>query len=390
MTAKSRRMSIGLSAFLAVILVSLPYLGCDRQESRKVPVTAPATSETEIQIGAVLPLTGSAARYGKWIQEGLELARHEVNKAGGINGRPLQIVYEDDEAKPALAASATQKLIDINGVPVIFGSWASSCVLAQAPIAERSRVVLMAEAISPKIRQAGDYVFRIQPDARFYLAELVPFVYQKLGAHTACILYINNDFGVDQARVFQSRFEQLGGQILSREAYLPDRRDFRAQLTKIRSNSPSVVFVPGYAEVGTILKQAKELGISARFVGSVPTENPDLLNVARDAAEGIVYPSHFDPDSQGVLARKFQEAYEARYGRPAEGFAALAYDGLMIISEGLRKCGGNSQCLRDFLYTVKDRPGVTGPTSFDSQGDVIKTVLIKTVSGGRFRAYPPE
>jgi branched-chain amino acid transport system substrate-binding protein len=343
--------------------------------------------EKTLRIGAVLPLTGSSARYGKWISEGLDIAVEQVNAAGGINGNRLEIIYEDDQALPAPATSAMQKLVDVDKVPCVFGSWASSSVLAQAPIAEQSKTVLMAEAISPQIRDAGDYVFRIQPDARYYLKELVPFVFQQLNMQSAAILYVNNDFGVDQAEVFKTGFAQLGGKIVATESYLPNATDFRTQLTKVISAKPQVLFLPGYAEVGTILKQAKELGLSCQFVGSVPTENPDLINVAGLAAEGIIYPSHFDPDSPDPAIQAFQTTYKAKYGHAAEGFAALAYDGLMIIASGLKPCGANSTCLKDYLYSVKDYKGVTGTTSFDEKGDVVKPIIIKVVREGRFQVY---
>lgn len=370
---------IGIAAALGVVLIVV-FWSVNRP-------TDLLLGRTAIRMGAVLPLTGSSARYGKWIQEGLQLAVDHINRDGAINGRPLEIMYEDDQAQATYAASAMQKLVTVDRVPVVFGSWASSSVLAQAPIAERSRTVLMAEAISPQIREAGDFVFRIQPDARFYLRALVPFVFETLQARTASILYINNDFGVDQAAVFKAEFERLGGRVLSQESYLSNTTDFRAQLTKIRAKGPDVLFLPGYAEVGTVLRQAQELGLRCRFVGSVPTENPDLISVAGPAAEGIVYPSHFDPDASDPAVRAFQGDYASRYGRQAEGFAALAYDGLMIIASGLRQCGSGAVCLRDYLYSVRDHPGVTGTTSFDEKGDVIKPIIIKTVRDGRFAPY---
>ncbi len=338
-------------------------------------------------VGVVLPLTGASARYGKWIQEGLDLAADQINQSGGVKGQPLSLIYEDDQAQPASAVSAMQKLVTVNKVPCVFGSWASSSALAQAPVAERTKTVLMAEAISPKLRDAGDYVFRIQPDAHFYIKALVPFVRNDLHAATVGILYINNDFGVDQADVFRAEFEALGGKVLTQEGYAPNATDFRTQLTKLSGEKPDVIFLPGYAEVGTILKQARELGLTSRFVGSVPTENPALITVAGPAAEGIIYPSHFDPDSTDPATQAFQKAYAAKYGRPAEGFAALAYDGLNIVGDGLKRCGSDSACLKDYLYSVHDYKGVTGATSFDDKGDVVKPIVIKTVRNGQFVLY---
>ena len=204
---------------------------------------------------------------------------------------------------------------------------------------------------------------------------------------TASTVYINNDFGVDQAAVFKAEFEKLGGRVLSQESYVPNATDFRAQLTKIAAEKPEVIFLPGYTEVGTIMKQARELGLISKFVGSVPTENPDLIKIAGAVSEGVIYPSHFDPDTTDPAVEVFQKLYSVKYGRPAEGLAALAYDGLNIIVVGLKQCGANSTCLKEYLYSVKNYAGVTGKTSFDEAGDVVKPIVIKTVREGRFEVY---
>ncbi|MCX5638853.1 MAG: ABC transporter substrate-binding protein, partial [Planctomycetota bacterium] len=234
----------------------------------------------EIKIGAILPLTGNNARYGIWIQEALELAKDDINSEGGINGKKLKIIYEDDQADPKLAANAMQKLATVDRVPVVFGSWASSSVLSQAPIAEKTHTVLMGEAISPKIRDAGDYVFRIQPDARYYIRELVPFMCNKTEVRKISIFYVNNDFGSDQAKVFETEFKEAGGQVLSVDAFEQGATDFKTELIKIQSKAPEAIFCPAYAEIAIILKQARELGMKQQFFASVPFENPDILKAA--------------------------------------------------------------------------------------------------------------
>lgn len=343
--------------------------------------------EETITIGAILPLSGPSAQYGKWIQEGLEIAKDEINENGGINGKRLEIIYEDDQALPRLAASAMQKLATADDVPVVFGSWASTSVLAQAPIANQTKTIVLAEAISPKIRDAGDYVFRIQPDARYYIRKLVPVLREQVRFRRMSILYVNNDFGADQANVFQEEFEKRGGTVLTKEGFQQGATDFRTQLTKIQSDGSEAVFIPAYSEAAYILKQARELGLTQRFVASVPFENPDILKIAGDAAEGVIYPHHFDPDSQEPVVVKFQERYEAKYGAKAEGFAALAYDGTMILAHVLRKCERDRECLKNAMYDIREFPGVTGPTTFDDHGDVVKHILLKTVRKGRFVLY---
>ena len=349
--------------------------------SKKQPETK------EIKIGAVLPLTGPAAQYGKWIQEALELGKEEINISGGINGKELEIIYEDDQANPAFAANAMRKLVNQDKVQLVFGSWASSCVLAQAPIAEQTHTVLMAEAISPKIRNAGDYVFRIQPDARYYLKKFVPFIYSNLGIRRISILYVNNDFGLDQAEVFKNEFKALGGDILSKDGFEQGATDFKTELTKVKSKNPEAIFCPAYTEIAIVLKQAKELGMHQQFLASVPFENPDILNAAGNAAEGVIYPHHFNFDSTEPLVQEYQKKYLAKYGRKSEGFAALAYDGIHIIAHVLKTCDARPAFIKDTLYKVKNFPGVTGMTTFDDHGDVLKEIIIKTVSDRRFVKY---
>ncbi|MFH1097443.1 MAG: ABC transporter substrate-binding protein [Candidatus Desantisbacteria bacterium] len=343
-----------------------------------------AKTQEKIKIGAVLPLTGKSAQYGTWIQEALELGREEINAKGGINGKLLQIIYEDSQADPKLAVTAMEKLCTVDKVPIVYGCWASSCVLAQAPIAERTHTILIGEAISPKIRDAGDYVFRMQPDARYYIHKLVPYIYKKMRIRNVSISYINNDFGVDQADVFEKEFTKLGGNVLSKDAFAQGATDFKTDLIKIKAKNPQAIFVPGYTELAIILKQAKELGMTQQFFTSVPFENPAIVEAAGGAAEGVIYPHHFDPENKYILTKSYQEAYKKKYGRYSEGFAALAYDGMRIIAYVLKKCGENPEAIKNNLYNIKNYPGVTGPTTFDDKGDVIKPIVIKTVKNGRF------
>ena len=343
--------------------------------------------DQEIKIGAILPLSGPSAQYGQWIQEALNLAKDEINASGGIKGRSLQIIYEDDQADPKIAANAMQKLTSIDKVPIVYGSWASSSLLAQAPIAEKSKTVLIGEAISPKIRDAGDYVFRMQPDARYYIRQLVPFVYNKLKIRKVSMLNVNNDFGVDQAKVFTEEFTKIGGQVLSTEVFEQGASDFKTELIKIKAKKPDAVFAPGYTELAIILKQAKELGLKQRFFASVPFENPQIIIAAGNSAEGVIYPHHFDPDAESPLTKAYQKAYIMKYGRQSEGFAALAYDGLMIVAHVLKEVGTDSEKIKNALYQIKDFPGVTGNTTFDEHGDVIKPIVIKIVKKGQFMKY---
>lgn len=368
--------TIFLTLCLVILWITLFYSLRDRNEN--------VTANNEVNIGAILPLSGNASQYGIWIREALDLALNEVNQKGGINGNDLKIVYEDDKANPKLASQAMQKLVSNNKVPIVFGSWASSSVLAQAPIANESKVVVMGEAVSPKIRDAGDFVFRIQPDGSVYLKNLIPFVVKNFSYKTALIIYVNNDFGVDLANTADTLMQSSGIKIIDKQAFAQDETNFRTQLTIAKSLNPDAIFVFAYAEAGHILKQARELGITSPFFAAATFENPNILKIAGDAAEGVIYPHHFNPESKVPIVEAYQKKYKEHYGRLSEGFAALAYDGILIVTKALKQCNNDGSCIRDYLYKMEAFVGVTGTTSFDDHGDVIKPIIIKTVKNGQF------
>lgn len=366
-----KKIWIGIAALVIIALVIVLVITQTKREPQ------------EIKIGAILPLTGSSARYGIWIQEALNLYINEINSTGGINGKMVVIIYEDDQTDPKMATLAMQKLVRVDKVPIVFGSWASSCVLAQAPIAEKTKTVIMAQAISPQIRFAGDYVFRDIPDANYSLATLVPFAVKK-GVRKAAVIYINNDYGRDQARVFKDELAKYGGKIEFEEGYNSDLTDFRTILSKVKNIQIDAIYLPGYTEVGLILRQMKELGMNIQVYSSDPFENEDILKIASDAAEGVFYPFFFDAQSGGKEVQQFIDKYKQRYGREPEGTAALAYNGIKIILDAIRKAGPNSTEIKNTLYKFKNYQSILGVVNIDSYGDMTLPVYIKTVKNGKF------
>lgn len=368
----TRRHAI-ITIFLLFVstIISVLWTACN-QEKQEV-----------IRIGAIIPLSGYAAKYGGWIKEAIELIREEVNEKGGIRGYKLEIIYEDDAADPTKAATAMSKLANIDKVPAVIGSWASSSVLAQAPIANRTKTIIMALGASPKISDAGDYVFRAAPDARLPLNKLIPYLVNQ-GNRTIVILYINNDFGKDQADVFRHAFERSGGTVPLSEGYDASSTDFRTYLIKAMEFRADGIFLAGYAEVGRILKQARELAIDTHFYSSFPFENTDVLELAGDAAEGVIYPHFFDPESNVGAMKEYQRKYFARYGRPSEGFAAEAYNGMLIIVEVMKQVGFSPEAIKEELYLLQEFPGLFGEVSFNDKGDINMPMLIKTVRSGAF------
>lgn len=358
---------------LATVLLAT---SCDGEGTRP-------DADPTIKIGVVVPLSGSNARYGKWIRDAIELYKDSVATRDPVFGRELEPIYEDDKTDPKTAAAATKRLIEGSGVPIVYGSWASSCVLAQAIIAEHMKTVLVAQAISPKIRDAGEYIFRSLPDARHSLRVLVPFA-RKQGAKRVAILYVNNDYGSDQALVFKELFEADGGTVVFNEGYEDTTSDFRPMLVKIKGLHPDALFLPGYSEVGLILKQARELAIQSAAYASDPFENPDILDVAGTAAEGTSYPFFYKPDPRNPRLRDFITRYEAKYGAAPEGTAAIAYNAIGIVIDAVRHVGTDSIRLRHYLASVGEVEGMLGPVQIDDHGDFLLPVYIKTVTDHQF------
>lgn len=341
-----------------------------------------AASSDPLRIGCITTLTGDFAAHGVAMQRGLALAVERVNERGGIDGKPVSVVCEDDRFSIRAGVAAIRKLIDVDKVPVIVTASGSSVTLALAPIAERANVVLFSSSSSADaIRHAGDYVFRNVSSDKTQGAAAAAFARRHIKADTAAILQRNDDYGIGVAAGFASAFERAGGKIVSTASYSPGAADFRDELVKIRDLAPNVVFLPGYdQDTGLILKQARELGITSIFIGSDGSYALRLLDVAGTAAEGSYY------TMVTVASRAsdhFDAAYGAKFGVEPEPYAAYAYDALLTIAQAMRQGGYSGEGIRDALYRITFN-GVTGKTQFDAFGDVGKPWNISEIKNGRF------
>ena len=327
-----------------------------------------------LKFGVLIPLTGKSARYGQFIKEGLELAQSELAKSGD----KVELIFEDDQCLPALGVTATNKLITVDKVNAIYGGFCSTVVLAEAPIAEKAKTLVMASAISPKIHNAGDYIFRMQPDASLYVKKFVSFIFEKRHLKSWAVLAHESDFGMGSRDLFVSEIEKSGGEVVFSDTYLPDTNDFRTLLSRIASKQPDGLFLPGYTETGLIMKQARELGFKGQFAGLTTFENPDVLKNSGAAIEGALFTVHFDPDSENSNVLKYQSLYNGRYGHNSEQFAVLAYEGLLALNKVFKKCKAETECAKKMLYETSF-DGVAEKFSFDSFGDPQRSIFIREV-----------
>lgn len=351
----------------------------------------PLALKESIKIGFSAPLTGDAASWGLPVKRGAEIALDKINNEGGINGRKLELIFEDDKCDSKEAVTVASKLININKVPAIIGSVCSSVVLAMAPIVEQNKAVLLASAASaPVIKEAGDYVFTIYPLDDYEAGIAAEFAYDKLGERNAAILYANNDYGKGAKDVLEHKFQEKNGAVDILEPYLVGTKDFRAQLTKIKNSNSDVLFIWGQPnEMVPILMQIKELGIKLPIITtSVDIETDDLKKAGLEIAEGVIYTIF--KTSSNANSEHLKNEHQKRFEKEPDGLTPFGYDVVLLIADALKNSGVDAARMKDYLYSVKNFPGASGNMSFDQYGTVIKDFEFKTVKNGQFVPFSPE
>lgn len=333
----------------------------------------------EIRIGVVLPLSGSAAGHGEDVLGGMSLALEELNDSGINHEFKIKLLIEDNQSTPQGSVNSLNNLIHIHKVPVIIGPLASSDMLAMAPIAEKTKTVLISPgASSPKLSDAGDYIFRNSLLAEPQGEMMAQFCFHSLHKKNVAILYINDETGRGYMGAFEKKFQMLGGKILVTDNFDKQGTDFRTQLAKIKEVKPDAIYAPSTPQtLGYILRQSRELGINATFLANYGVEGEALISIAGETAEGIYYTSI-------PIDIEFTKKYENVYGRKPTIGAPLGYDTLKLVVKAIKDNGYSSDDIKMGLNGIRDARGATGNIVFDEKGDAIKEIIIKTVKNGSF------
>lgn len=338
-----------------------------------------------ISIGVISPLTGNNAYFGVGALNGITLALEEASYH--TPNFKIGLIVEDSTGDSKNAVTAAQKLINVNNVKIIISGDGSSQFLAVVPVAEESKVILFSPiASAEKISDAGEYIFRNREKANIHGIAMAEFAIKKSFKNVST-LYVNAENGITYENSFIKRFEELGGRIKSRQSYERGTSDFRTMLLKIKEEKVDAIYFPGFVqEMAKIAREVRELNMNVVLLGSTAIEDKLYLDVT-DAAEETFYTMPaIDPRKENVAL--FIENYKKKYGKSPEYVELLAstnaYDAMKIILMIINECGENSDCIKDELYKIKDYDGVGGLTSFNEKGDVIKPIIIKTVSNGSF------
>jgi len=337
-----------------------------------------------INIGAVLSLSGSAAKYGKWTKNGIELGLKEYLRKNKLREK-INIIYEDDATKAGNAVSAVNKLIFNDKVKYIIGPITSSNVLSVTDIAERNKVILFTPCASnPAITNAGKFIFRNWPSDIYEGEIMAKYIVNELKIKKIAVVYMNNEYGIGIKDIFINSIKELGANILLVKSFKQDQKNFGSIILNLKKIKPDLIYVPGHAiEVSTFVKQCKEKNILTRFASSVAFGDPVIFNIAQNAVENTIFSSPlFEPSDS--TSQSFSNIYQKEYKEKPEVFAAHAYDAIQIILSTIIKCGLNTKCAQRSIIDIKNYPGVTGLTTFDDNGDVIKPIAINIVKKNKF------
>ena len=357
------------------ILIGLATSGCKR------------VKKGQIEIGALLPLTGSGANYGEYAKNGIELAVYEINHAGGVKGQNLVVLYEDSQSNPSTGVSGFRKLLDVNKVPATLIEF-SPVVMACAPIANDNKSVLLnCGAQTPKVREAGPFVFSAIPDANQEAVQMADFAYGQLGLREVSTFCINTETGIATTEIFVKHFNKLGGKIIVKKRHDQGGGDYRPQLTSLKAMMPPGIYMISLTrESALILKQASEIGLKTQWLSYTSFQGIDILTVAKNAAEGAIYTyPKFEP-SLSRKAADFESAYKRRYSKAPEVYAATFYDGTYALRAAMEKVGLLGEDVQQGLRTIVYQ-GIAGPIDFRKSTWVDKPLQFRTVRDGQFVAF---
>lgn len=354
---------------ISLAILTLAVLFCVAGCSKK--------SDGSIKIGGVFPLTGAVSVYGVECKNGIDLAIEEINAAGGVNGKQIVLISEDDEGNPDKSVNAFQKLTTKDGVKMVIGSLTSGCTKAMTQRAQAMNVLQIAPAATATdITDAGNYIFRACFIDPFQGTVGGKFSIETLRAKKAAILYDSgNDYSVGLTENFEKTFKDLGGTIVAKESYATNDKDFNAQLTKIKSASPEVLYLPDYyGTVALIAKQARSQGIMIPLVGADGWDG--LVANAGDEVLNGYYSNHYAADSDSPAVHKFVNSFRSKYRKDPNSFAALGYDSVYLIRDSILKAGTDEvSAVRDALEKI-DGDYVTGRLRFDEKRNPIKAAVM--------------
>lgn len=369
-----RKLSIGLIAILLLGILS----ACSNNSGIE------SKSDT-LRIGLAAPISGTQAQYGQAFKNGAELAAAQINEAGGIDGKQVQIVVEDDKGDSNEAVNVANKFVSDKSILAVVGHFNSSATLATAPVYNKNKIVEISPSSSaPGVTNAGDYTYRVITTDAFQADYLADWS-QELGYSKVALIYEQSDFGIGLLDVYKQSAAENNIEIAAAEAYNPGDKDFSTILTKIKAAQPDAIFIGGfYNEAALIAQQAQKLDLNVEFIGVDSLYSEALLELGKESVEGFKLIGFFYPGGDNEKATQFAEQYQASYNSKPDTYAAYAYVATSLVIEAIKEQGADRESIKTFLDQVKDYEGATGVLSFDENGDVVTVPSKLKIENGEF------
>lgn len=340
----------------------------------------------KVRIGVFMSLTGSTANFGISSVNGIKMAADEVNATGGINGKQIELLVQDDRSDASEAATIVTKFVTQDQVHAILGEVASSRSIAAAPIAQNAKIpMLTPSSTNPEVTKKGDYIFRSCFIDPVQGAAIAQFAARTLNAKRAAIMVDRkNDYSTGLESVIKEVFPRLGGQIVATQSYQEGDQDFNAQLTSLKGSNPEVIFVPGYYnDVGLVAKQARDKGITVPLIGGDGWDSVQLYAIGGSALNGSFFTNHYSPYDTDPKVQKFVNDYKARYNTIPDALAATAYDAAKIMFDAIKRANSlDGKAIRDALAATQGFPGVTGDVTFNENRDAVKPIIMIEIKPG--------
>jgi branched-chain amino acid transport system substrate-binding protein len=379
----------------AIIVVSLAVLsfgllGCPPKEGGGTATGAGGGGD--ILVGEYGSMTGGQATFGQSTHNGIMMAADEVNAAGGINGRKIKVLSEDDQSKPEEAPNAVTKLISKDNVLAVIGEVASSASLAAAPICQSNKVPMITpSSTNDSVTRKGDYIFRICFTDSYQGEYQAVFADQWCSMNgkpksIAMLTDVKSDYSQGLKAVVTAKFTALGGQVVGTQGYAQGDSDFRSQLTALKATNPSMIYVPGYyTDIGQIAIQARDLGITVPLLGGDGWESPRLIEIGGKSLEGCIYTNHYFYGDPSPVVSTFVQKYKERYGQTPDSLAALGYDAMKTLADAMKRAAKlDGPSLRDAIAQTKGLVGVTGTINIGPDRNAMgKSLVIEEIKNGQ-------
>ena len=345
-----------------------------------------------IKIGVNYELSGNVATYGQDSVKGVEMAIAEINAAGGVDGKKIEVVKYDTKSEPAEATTLATKLMTQDKVVTIIGPATSGSFKATIPVANPNEVpVVSGSATADDVTVTGgkvqEFAFRTCYSDSFQGTAMANYAANEKGAKTAAIVKdISSDYGKGLAESFKTTFEAAGGQIVAEESYSAGDTDFNAILTRLKGQQFDVIYIPGYYnEAGLIITQARALGITAPIMGADGFDSPTLLDLAgADALNDVYFSNHYSNLDKDPKVQKFIADFKAKYNAEPGAFSALGYDTAYFVADAIKRAETkDSLGIQKAMAATKDYPGVTGTFSVDENHNAVKEITVIGLTNGQ-------